>query len=289
MTIDLSVRRRVFAEEIEAVANLKTGGLAEALALVPREDFLRPGPWFVFSDADVGTRSVSRQTADADPRHVYHNYSIAIEPARQLFNGTPGLIARLIDVLALEPGSRVLHIGAGLGYYSALIARTVTSSGRVVAIEVEPELASQAKQNLAAYSWVEVKNGDGSESLGASYDAILVNAGVTHPQQAWLDALAPNGKLMLPMTATVPAMAPIGKGLMVLLTKGADAGSFEARAVTFVAIYSAVGLRDEAGDALIAAALQRAPFPPLKRLRLDPHAPGAGCWLHAATFCFATV
>jgi protein-L-isoaspartate(D-aspartate) O-methyltransferase len=219
---------------------------------------------------------------------VYHNYSIAIDASRQLFNGTPALIARLIDVLALQPGSRVLHIGAGLGYYSALIAQIVTASGRLVAIEVDGELAAEARRNLAAYPWVDVRHGDGSETFGTAYDAILVNAGVTHPQQAWLDAMAPGGRLLFPITATMPQMGPIGKGVIVLITKGADTGSFEARAVTFVAIYSAIGLRDAAGDGLVAAALQRAPFPRLKRLRLDPHAAGAGCWLHAATFCLTT-
>lgn len=289
MTIDLSVRRRLFAEEIEAVANLKTPSLVDALAEVPREAFLRPGPWIVFGDADFGSGGIGRRTADADPRHVYHNYSIAIDPSRQLFNGSPVLLARLVDALALTPGSRVLHIGAGLGYYSAVIGTTVTASGRVVAIEVDPELAAEARQNLAAYPCIAVRNGNGVDGLDGEYDAILVNAGVTHPQPAWLDALAPRGKLMLPITASLPPMGPIGKGIMVLITKGADGTSFEARTVTFVAIYSAVGLREEGMDALVAQALQRAPVPQLKRLRLDEHPAGAGCWLHAATFCLTTL
>jgi protein-L-isoaspartate(D-aspartate) O-methyltransferase len=58
-----------------------------------------------------------------------------------LFNGAPALLARLIDLLALRPGSRVLHVGAGTGYYSALMAHVVGASGSVLALEVDEPLA----------------------------------------------------------------------------------------------------------------------------------------------------
>lgn len=68
---------------------------------------------------------VPRRTPDGDPRHVYHNLSIAIDPERQLFNGAPSLLALCIDRLAIRSGARVLHVGCGLGYYSALMAHCV--------------------------------------------------------------------------------------------------------------------------------------------------------------------
>ena len=61
-----------------------------------------------------------------------------------------------------------------------------------------------------------------------------------------------------------------------------------ARVLTFVAIYSAVGLRDVALNEQIGQALQRTPFPRLRKLRLDTHAPGPTCWLHGSTFCLST-
>src|SRR5512133_3154780 len=106
MSDDLALRRRFFAEEIEMVAHLRAPGLVDALARVPREQFLGPGPWTVRSDSDFG--SPPRQTPDADPRRVYHNVSVGIDPARQLFNGQPGLVSLLIDALGLRGGSRVL-------------------------------------------------------------------------------------------------------------------------------------------------------------------------------------
>ena len=52
--MDLDLRRRFFAEEIEAVCKLRSVALVEALAAVPREHFLPPGPWTVLADVDFG-------------------------------------------------------------------------------------------------------------------------------------------------------------------------------------------------------------------------------------------
>jgi protein-L-isoaspartate(D-aspartate) O-methyltransferase len=280
--IDLADRRRFYADEIAAVAGLSTMGLVDALAGVERERFLRPGPWLVKGEGDYF--SAARSTPDADPCHVYHNYSIAIDPARQLFNGTPAFVATLIDRLALTSGARVLHIGAGLGYYSALLASTVGRSGHVAAIEVDPDLAAQARTNLAAMPWVDVIEADGHGPFIGPFDAILVNAGVTHPVDAWLDALAPGGRMALPLTVAMGGT--IGKGIVVKVTREAG-GLYSASLVTMVAIYSALGLRDEALNLALGQALRASPFPPLRRLRRDPHDQSAACWLHAPACCFS--
>src|SRR3954463_10090288 len=111
--MELELRRRFFAEELEAVCNFRTPGLVDAFAAVPRERFLRPGPWAVLGDGDgmtTGGPPRARTTADADPSRVSHNVAIAIDPARQLFNGQPGTIAAWLDALAPAPGGRVLHV-----------------------------------------------------------------------------------------------------------------------------------------------------------------------------------
>jgi protein-L-isoaspartate(D-aspartate) O-methyltransferase len=280
---DLAMFRQTYANEIDALCKLKTRALVDALATVPRELFLPPGPWFVRGEKDLGG---PRQTRDADPRHVYQNHSIAIDPARQLFNGAPGFLLSMIDALAIAPSSRVLHLGPGTGYYTALMAHVVGSRGRVVAIEVDAGLAQQATDNLAAMPWVEARHGDGTEDLDEPFDAILINAGVTHPQDTWLDALSANGRLILPLTATMPVLGPLGKGFMTIITKAAD-GSFAAHPLSIVMIYSAIGLRDETINAQIGQAFMRSPVPTFTRLRRDRHDAGPGCFLHAATFCLA--
>jgi len=321
--IGLDERRRFFAEELEAVVKLRSAALVDAFAAVPREQFLRPGPWIVLSDSPdsfmMGTASVrTRATPDADPARVYHNIAVAIDPDRQLFNGQPGTLGVWIDMLDLAKGARVLHVGAGLGYYSAVIAECVGPTGRVVAYEVDEELAGEAWHNLASRSWVDVRHGDASQSIGGPFDAILVNAGVTHPLDAWLDALASGGRMMLPLTATMPAMgSTLGKGLVVLVTRErvrlkpdttdegvsgdedvtpgegvtmpADAG-FSARVVTVVAVYSAVAIRDPEMNDRVGNALMGGPqkWQAVKRLRRDAHEPSDGCWLHGPACCFST-
>lgn len=281
--IDPALRRRFYAEEIEAVAHLRTTALREALANVRREAFLPPGPWLVRGE---GQMAGARATPDADPRHVYHNCSVAIDAGRQLFNGAPSVVAALIDALLLEAGQSVLHIGAGLGYYSAVMAEIVGPSGRVAAVEVDEALATRAKANLAEKPWVEVLHGNGTQPLTPPFAAILVNAGVTHPLDVWLDALAPGGRLVLPLTATMPAMgATVSKGLTILIARSPE--GLSARPIGFVSIYSAVDLRDAQLNQRVGQALMRNPFPPLKRLRRDPHEPGPSCWMHSSTACFA--
>src|SRR5713101_8704608 len=127
---DLALQRRFYAEELMATGNLKTRALVEALAAIERERFLPAGPWLVRAEGDWG--GPPRQTPDADPRHVYHNLAIGIDPTRQLFNGGPGAVTTAIDALRLEPDQRVLHVGAGLGYYTAIMATIVGPKGRVV-------------------------------------------------------------------------------------------------------------------------------------------------------------
>ena len=283
--IDLSARRRFFAEEVKMVANIRSPSVVEALASVPRERFLPPGPWTVRSEADFG--SPPRQTEDADPRHVYHNIAIGIEPARMLFNGAPSVVGMAIDALGVKPGDRVMHVGAGTGYFTAIVAHCTGAGGRVVAFEVDGGLASQAATNLASMPWVEVRHGDGAGALQETFDAVLVNAGVTHPLDSWLDSLADGGRMVIPLTAAMGPMTNIGKGLMLLLARTADPQTLDVRLLTFVAIFSAVGVRNDALNGELASAMTKRPFGPIKRLRRDAHERSDACWLHGSGICFS--
>jgi protein-L-isoaspartate(D-aspartate) O-methyltransferase len=292
---DLSLQRRFFAEEVQIACNIQNRALLDALAEVSRERFLGSGPWVVRGEADL--QGPLRRTPGDDPRFVYHNVSIGIDPSRMLFNGAPGQVCTAIEALALERGARVLHLGAGTGYYTAVIGHVVGREGHVVGIEVDDSLAARAGDNLGDMPWVSVQHGDGSSAVTGRFDAILVNAGVTHPEPWWLDALVANGRLVLPLTASFAApsaprmhtgpMANLGKGVLVQLTKGAVGESFAARILTFVAIYSALGLRDDVINAELASALSRMPYPPLQRLRFDDHEATTTCWCHTARGCWS--
>ena len=282
--MDLAMYRRFYSEEIEATSALRTPGLVDAFATVPREHFLPPGPWMLKGEADLGVGA--RPSDDADPRRVYHNVAVAIDAPRMLFNGQPAFVGRLIDILVLKPGGHALHIGCGTGYYTAVMGSVVGERGRVVAYEVDASLARGARGNLSSVPWIEVRAGDAAGPFGEQFDAILVNAGVTHPLDTWLDALRDDGRMVVPLTVGGMGMGTIGKGVVVLLTK--THAEVSAQFVSFTAIFSAVGLRDESLAPLIGQAIQKNPMPRLTTLRRNPHEQTPDCWLHAPGFCLST-
>jgi protein-L-isoaspartate(D-aspartate) O-methyltransferase len=170
------------------------------------------------------------------------------------------------------------------------MAHCVGPTGRVVALEVDPALAAQAQQNLASLPWVDARHGDGTSAPGETFDALLVNAGVTHPLEVWLDGLAVGGRMVLPLTSAMPAMgSTLGKGLVMVLTK-LEAGDFSVRVLTVVAIYSAVGVRDAELSDRLGRIMMSGPmrWQAVKRLRRDAHDELPSCWLHAERFCLST-
>jgi len=188
--------RRYFTEEIKYRAQISSPRLLEAFAAIPREDFLFEGPWRVRSDIVPDYWS----TEDADPIHLYHDVLVAIDEERRLDNGLPSIWARLFDILDIKEGERVVQIGCGPGYYSAILSQVVGPAGTVIAIDCERAFVERARRNLQQYRNVEVAHRDGCRDVGGPADAIIVHAGCTHPHSLWLDSLRPNGRLMVPIT-----------------------------------------------------------------------------------------
>ncbi|HEX2343777.1 MAG TPA: rRNA adenine N-6-methyltransferase family protein [Vicinamibacterales bacterium] len=279
--------RQFYAEELLAVCNLQSPALVRALAAVPRERFLGPGPWRIRGMDGMfmpGAPGTYRETPDADPRHLYHNVLVSIDPSRELNNGHPGTLASWIDLLRIREGERIVHIGSGPGYYTAILAEMTGGAGSVTAIEVDPALAARAVEALSAWPNVTVIAGDGVTERFEQADVILVNAGVTHPAPGWLDALAPNGRMLLPLTFE-PAPGVAGKGCMILITRSGDA--FTARAVSMVQVYSCVGGRDPQLNAALMQTFSRGGWEKVRSLRRDAHDAGDRCWFHASSFCLS--
>jgi protein-L-isoaspartate(D-aspartate) O-methyltransferase len=166
--IPLDIYRRVFAEEVGALANLQTLGLVKAIATVPREDFLGPGPWKIFrTDGLPGSAGSYVETPNSDPRHVLHKVLVALDATRGINNGRPSLVTSWIDALQVSAGLHIVHIGCGAGYYTAIIAAVADRIGKVTAIEADPALAERARKALVNYPAVNVQTGDGA---GADFD-----------------------------------------------------------------------------------------------------------------------
>jgi protein-L-isoaspartate(D-aspartate) O-methyltransferase len=284
---DSAAVRAAFAESLREKHGLANARLVAALASVPREDFVGRGPWLTLPDP-AGYRS----TPDADVRHVYQDVAIALDPARMLNNGSPGFLARMIEALELKEGERVAHIGCSTGYYSAILAEVVGPSGKLIAVELAPDLVERARKNLARWKQIEVRHADGVAQPTEPVDVVFVQAGVTHPQPRWLDALPVGGRLALALTALQP---PTRIRRIVrdhagwfLVAKRRERG-FSARFLEVVGIQALLGGRDPELQARLRAAYdrERGSRPPVASLRTDAHAADASCWLHEESFCLS--
>lgn len=184
---------RQFYAALMAGASRTTDSRFESIVrAVPREDFLGPGPWKIVS----GHRYVD--TPSDNPAHLYQNVLVALDADRRINNGEPFLHARWIGCVAPRPGDHVSHIGAGTGYYTALLSKFVEPGGHVDAYEIDERLADQAKHNLAAYRNVTVLATNAVSHALMPSDVIYVNAGVAELPAAWIRALKPGGRLIFP-------------------------------------------------------------------------------------------
>jgi protein-L-isoaspartate(D-aspartate) O-methyltransferase len=127
-------------------------------------------------------------------------YDEPVPIAHGLVTTQPSLAARMIDGLGLTGSEHVLEVGTGLGYQTALLARL---SADVVSVEWWPDLARQARRNLARLGIgnVEVLDGDGTRGVPdrAPFDAIVVSAAFPEVPPPLAEQLAPGGRLVQPI------------------------------------------------------------------------------------------
>lgn len=249
MSDDMTAIRRWYAEGLRLRAPVvRNMAVVEAFAAVPRERFLGPGPWRILSESHPNVPFV---TPDDAPHWVCHDVLVTIDETRQLNNGMPSFWAYNFDHLDLRPGERVMQVGAGTGYYGAVLAEMVGVDGRVTAIEHDEELAARARANLAPWRQVEAVAGDGRTHDAGPVDAIVVFAGSTHPAPLWLERLADGGRLIMPLTTESRW------GFMLRAVRRGDA--FDAASISRVGIFPCVGGRDEEAGRRLQQALNDLP------------------------------
>jgi protein-L-isoaspartate(D-aspartate) O-methyltransferase len=184
----------------------------------------------------------------------------------------------------LKLGERAYHLGCGVGYYTAIIAEVVGPEGAVAGCEVRADLAARAAQNLHSYLNVTVHTEDGATFDPGTCDAMLINAGVTHPSPLWLDRLRDGGRLLVPLTK---AMTPtLGVGFMTKIVR--HDGRFSAEIVTPIAIYSCTGMRDVQREPLLKAAMMSGGLTKVKSVRRDPHDRTDECVVHGTDVCLSS-
>jgi len=252
--------------------------LLEAFAGVPRENFLGPPPWRVYSPRG------HIATLESDPREVYHDALVVLSAEQGINNGQPSLHARCLAAVRPRPGDRAVHVGAGTGYYTALLAELVGPTGQVHAYEIEPELAERAALALADWSNVSVHAQSAFAAPLPSADVLYVNAGASHPPDEWLAALRPGGRLIFPLTGDD------GGGVMLLVEHpGHTPGGQHDRAcvVAHVQFIGCSGARDASQAERLRHAFARGGVERVRSLRRGTP-PDPSCWCAGTDWWLST-
>ena len=223
-----------YASLVCAAAKVCDSRIEQAFRAVKREPFVGPGPWRI----TLGGHAYV-MTPNDDPAFIYQNTLVALDSAQGLNIGMPSAHAYWLDGCELKQGEAVLQVGVGTGYYTAILAQLVGSSGQVHAYEIDEGLADRARANLKGLPQVNVQARSGIAPDLPKADLIYVCAGAAQPAREWLDALRPGGRLIFPL-------APAGVHGGMLLVKRPDEGAvwpakFRGRA-QFI---GCIGLQDE--------------------------------------------
>ena len=172
---DAALRRRMVDEQIRA-RGVRDPRVLEALERVPRHKFVRP----------------------ADLPQAYGDHPLPIAGGQTI--SQPYIVGYMTELLELEPRHRVLEIGTGSAYQTAVLAEI---ADEVWTIEVVPELAAAAAETLDRLGYANVHTREGSGWDGwpdaAPFDRIIVTAAPPEVPNALRAQLAPGGLLIVPV------------------------------------------------------------------------------------------
>jgi protein-L-isoaspartate(D-aspartate) O-methyltransferase len=257
--------RSFYAKLICAAARIGDPRIEEAFRAVKREPFAGPGPWRVtFGGHDYV------ETPDDDPAFLYQNLLLALDTERGINIGMPSAHAYWLGACEIKEGETVLQIGAGSGYYTAILAHLVGAGGRVHAYEIDETLAARARDNLKDLPHVAVQTRSGVTPDLPKADLIYVCAGAAQPARSWLDALQVGGRLLFPLAPESVL------GGMLLISRPAEGAAWPARFVGRAQFVGCVGLQDQDTGQRLKDAFAH-DWEKVRSLYLDS-APDETCW-----------
>ncbi|MBE0689566.1 MAG: methyltransferase domain-containing protein [Anaerolineae bacterium] len=182
----MTARQQAMVDDLKARHLIQTEAVEMAFRAVPRHLFL----------PDVPPDRIYRDDA------IVTHYNSRKQPISS--SSQPAIMALMLEMLVLEPGHRVLEIGAGTGYNAALMAHIVGETGQVTTIDIDTDFVHEATKHLAAsdYTQVRVLCGDGAYGADAfaPFDRIILTVGAGDIAPAWRDQLQMGGRLVLPLT-----------------------------------------------------------------------------------------
>jgi protein-L-isoaspartate(D-aspartate) O-methyltransferase len=133
---------------------------------------------------------------------MYSDYPLEIYRSEKFIStiSQPSFVMLMIDMLELKPGMKVLELGAGSGWNAALMSYMVGETGKVISVEIIPELAEESRQNLAdlGFKNVQIISGDGARGFPseAPYDRGIFTAGATDLPKAFHEQIKVGGRLL---------------------------------------------------------------------------------------------
>lgn len=140
-----------------------------------------------------------------DLDYIYSNVTLVTLVGENGWSSStmPALVAAMLEFLDLEPGMKVLEIGTGTGYTTALLAEIVGDPRLVVSVDIAEDLVASASQHLRDLGYGEIRllARDGFEGVPdeGSFDRILVTAGCPDLSPHWANQLKPEGLMLVPL------------------------------------------------------------------------------------------
>lgn len=201
------------ADELVDNGTIHTPWVHQAFADIPREVFVpcfhRPYPGHGLLDgADPLQHDEWLEGVYTDQALVVQYTSAPDMPgagAPTSSSSQPTVMAGMLEALDLQPGHRVLEIGTGTGYHTALLCHRL-GAANVTSIELDPALASAARDALARIGLhPSIHTGDGAAGLAgaAPFDRIIAAAAADHIPSAWIHQLAPSGAIVVDLRGSV--------------------------------------------------------------------------------------
>jgi|SRR6056297_78501 len=175
-----------FLDQLIEKGWLKTNRIIQAFKKIDRKDFVRPN----LKDASNYDQALP----------IGHNQTIS----------QPLVVAFMLEKLDPKPGQKILDIGSGSGWTTALLAEIVGKEGKVIAIEIIEELMKFGKKNVRKYNFIEkgivefiCKDGSKGYKKNTPYDRILVSASAKEIQKKWRTQLKKEGRLVAPLQNSI--------------------------------------------------------------------------------------
>jgi protein-L-isoaspartate(D-aspartate) O-methyltransferase len=206
---EAEVRRLVgrYVDELTAQGAICSPAVRRAFATVQRHRLVET--FYQWTGGSPAYAAIHNDPDHPNPEHLQLIYSDTALGTRFVdgwpasSTSQPSLVAGMLELLGLTPGSRVLEIGAGTGYNAALMAELVGDQRLIVTVDVADDVVTQTRRLLAhaGYPGITVLRRDGVHGAAerAPFDRIVATVGCSDLAPAWAEQLADDGLLLVPL------------------------------------------------------------------------------------------